>query len=242
MSEVGKSPQVRVFIVDDHEVVRVGIAGALAAEPDLHLVGEAATVAEAAAAIAQLAPDVAVLDERIHDESGVALARHLGRTSPATRCILYTGFEAPITAAAAQEAGAYGCLFKSAPLGELFDAIRIVAGGETLWKTDRRHPSTPASADRLATLTAGERRVLALLAEAKTNGEIAEDLGLAEQTVKNLVSSMMAKAGFTSRSDAAVYMVRVQEPASLPLSPSRRRAKARTGSGDGAGAGGRGEA
>jgi len=127
--------------------------------------------------------------------------------SPATRTILFTGFNVPMTAVAAREAGAGACLLKTSPLGQIVDAIRIVAGGGSLWTTDR--PSAPpiASPDRLEKLTASEHRVLALLAEAKTNAEIAETLGLAEQTVKNLVSSLMAKGGFASRSDAAVYMV-----------------------------------
>ena len=230
---------VRVFVVDDHELVRFGIARALMAEPDLLLVGEAETAAQALAAIPEIRPDVAVLDERLPDASGTALCRQLRDLSPATRCILFTGFNVPIMHVTAEDAGAYGCVFKTSPLDELFVAIRRVADGDSLWAAGRQGVPPPHPADRLAGLTPREHHVLGMLAEAKTNGEIASELGLAEQTVKNFVSRLLAKTGFSSRSDAAVYMVRLQKMMadSGPWVPGPRTADHRPVPGNASGSG-----
>ncbi|HXX89300.1 MAG TPA: response regulator transcription factor [Acidimicrobiales bacterium] len=208
-SEPRATAIIRVVVVDDHELVRVGMVRTIDAEADLSVVGEAGTAAQALASFPMLAPDVAVIDERLPDGHGVGICRFLRRTSPDTRSIIFSGLSSPATRMGARAAGAYGCLFKTVPVTRLVDAIRWVAAGRTLWDDGPPGVVPGGSDDRLARLSSTEHRVLAMLAEAKTNVQIAEALGLAEQTVKNLVSSLMAKAGFHSRSEAAVYMVRL---------------------------------
>ncbi|HEY6739992.1 MAG TPA: response regulator transcription factor [Actinopolymorphaceae bacterium] len=228
---------IRVFIVEDHEVVRIGVRQLLAAEPDVEVVGEAATSAQARARIPVLRPDVAILDVRLPDEDGVLVCRDIrSRMLPPPACLMLTSFSDDDALSRAVLAGAAGYLLKQVRGSDIVGAVRRVARGESLldpglvdaaWRRLRRDPGSAdggtASADvsarvgelsryvhhddRYATLTRQEQRVLELIARGMTNRQIAETLYLAEKTVKNYVSRLLRKLGMDRRTEAAVYAV-----------------------------------
>jgi two-component system response regulator DevR len=214
----GEPRQVRVFLVDDHEVVRRGIRDLLWADKSMVVVGEASTAEEALEKIPQTQPDVAVLDVRLGEgPSGVEVCRDIRSTHPEVSCIMLTSFSDDEALFAAIMAGAAGFVLKQIRGGDLVNAIRRVAAGESLLDSavtarvlDRlRNP--PEEPDPLSDLTPQERRILDLISEGRTNRQIAEVMFLAEKTVKNYVSHLLAKLGMARRSEAAAYAARLEE-------------------------------
>ena len=218
-AESGMSPsaQIRVFLLDDHEIVRRGIANLLAAEADIEIVGEAGTAAEALARIPAARPDIAVLDARLPDGSGIDVCRDIRSGHPAIRCLILTSYDDNDAVFAAVMAGASGYLLKEVRGTSLVEAIRQVAAGRSLLDpsvTERlldklRQPATVDQ--RLAALTDREREILDLIADGLTNRQIGERLFLAEKTVKNYVSGLLAKLGMQRRTQAAVYGSQLRE-------------------------------
>ena len=209
--------QVRVFLLDDHEIVRRGIADLLSGQADIQIVGEAGTAAEALARIPATRPDVAVLDARLPDGSGIDVCRDIRSTMPEVRCIILTSYDDNDAVFAAVMAGAAGYLLKEVRGASLVDAIRQVAQGKSLLDPTvterllaRLRSGEPADA-KLATLTDREREILDLIADGLTNRQIGDRLFLAEKTVKNYVSGLLAKLGMQRRTQAAVYGSQVRE-------------------------------
>jgi DNA-binding NarL/FixJ family response regulator len=206
---------VRVVLVDDHEVVRRGVRDLLSVEPDIEVVGEASTASEALARIPALRPDVAVLDVRLPDGNGVALCRELKSSMPALNVLMLTSFSDDDALFDAILAGAAGYVLKHIGGNDLVAAIRTVGQGGSLLDPGvtaqvlQRLRTPPKEDPGLASLTEQERRILELIAEGLTNRQIAERMFLAEKTVKNYVSSLLAKLGLERRTQAAVYGARV---------------------------------
>lgn len=210
----------RVALVDDYEIVRRGLHALLDAEPDLEVVAEVGTCAEALGEIPLADADVALVDVRLPDGDGVELCRDLTTVAPDLRCLLLTAFADDTTRERAAEAGAYGLLLKALDAPSLVDAVREVAAGETLPDTT---PPRPEAADdpAAARLTPQERRVVALLSEGLTNRRIGEHLGLSEKTVKNYVSNVLAKLHMAHRSEVAVYGARLTGARPESFDPAR---------------------
>ncbi len=208
---------IRVFLLDDHEIVRRGLRELLEAEDDLEVCGEASTAEEALARVPATQPDVAVLDVRLPDGSGVEVCRDLKSADPELQCLMLTSFADDEALFSAVMAGASGYVLKQIRGSDLVDAIRRVATGQSLidpalTKRLMDRMRQPAEGDkRLAQLTAQERRILDLVAEGMTNRQIAGELYLAEKTVKNYVSNVLMKLGFSRRTEAAVYVARLDE-------------------------------
>ncbi len=208
---------IRVFLLDDHEIVRRGIANLLTSEPDIEIVGEAGTAAEALARIPAARPDIAVLDARLPDGSGIDVCRDIRSGQPSIRCLILTSYDDNDAVFAAVMAGASGYLLKEVRGASLVDAIRQVAAGRSLLDpsvTERLLDKLrqPAEVDqRLAALTEREREILDLIADGLTNRQIGERLFLAEKTVKNYVSGLLAKLGMQRRTQAAVYGSQLRE-------------------------------
>lgn len=211
MSEATNDKPTRIFLLDDHEVVRRGLADLLSNTPGFEIVGEAGTVEEARARLFDAAPDVAVLDGRLPDGSGIDVCRDIRSKLPGTYCLILTSYDDQDAVMAAVLAGASGYVLKEVRGSGLIDAIRQVAMGRTLIDpgvmekmiNQIRNPGNEN--DKLAQLSEREREVLDLIADGLTNRQIAETLYLAETTVKNYVSSLLAKLGMNRRTQAAVY-------------------------------------
>jgi DNA-binding NarL/FixJ family response regulator len=197
---------IRVFLVDDHELVRRGIAALLSAEADMEIVGEASTAAQARGRIRATRPDVAVLDVRLPDGSGIDVCRDVRSENPGTRCLILTGYDDDEAIYAAVLAGAAGYVIKDVQGSRLVDSVRRVAGGAILLDPalNRRVVERISSDSRLASLSAREREILPLIAEGLTNREIGIRLSLAEKTVKNYISGLLSKLGLQRRTQAAV--------------------------------------
>jgi DNA-binding NarL/FixJ family response regulator len=201
---------IRVFLADDHEIVRRGIAALIDAQDDMEVVGEAATAAQARSRLPAVRPDVAVLDVRLPDGSGIDVCRRIKQDDPSIRCLMLTAYDDDDALRAAIIAGADGYVIKDIRGSTLLDDIRAAARGKRL--IDPRVASRvtsqlrePAAGDpRFDSLGLRERQVLALIADGRTNRQIGEQLGLAEKTVKNYVSSLLAKLGLERRTQAAV--------------------------------------
>jgi len=215
-AESVKDP-IRVFLLDDHEVVRRGLTDLVHATSDLVVVGEAGTVDEALRRIPAAKPDVAILDARLPDGSGIDVCREIRSSRPETRCLILTSYDEDEALFAAVMAGASGYLLKQIRGSSLTDAIRQVAAGRSMLDPavtgkllDRlRNASHPDP--RLSTLTEREREILDLIAEGLTNRQIAERLFLAEKTVKNYVSGLLTKLDMERRTQAAVYGAQVRQ-------------------------------
>ncbi|MGW7687562.1 response regulator [Streptomyces asiaticus] len=215
MREEGK---IGIFLVDDHEVVRRGVRDLLAGEPDMEVVGEAGTAADALARIPAARPDVAVLDIRLPDRSGVEVCREIRTRYESVRCMMLTSFADDEALFDAIIAGASGYVLKDIRGDELLAAVRDVAAGRSLLDPvatarvlERLRGQTAAQPDdQLAALTEQERRILLLIGEGLTNRAIGERLHLAEKTIKNYVSSLLSKLGMERRSQAAAYVARMQ--------------------------------
>jgi two-component system response regulator DevR len=206
--------RISVFLVDDHEIVRRGLRDLLEAEPDIEVVGEAGTAAEAPGRIHALDPDVAVLDVRLPDGNGVEVCREVRSLHPRTACLMLTSFTDDEALFDAIMAGASGYLLKQIKSNDLVKAVRSVAGGASLLdpaltaKVLERLRRGPEQDERLSGLTGQEHRILELIAEGLTNRQIGERLHLAEKTVKNYVTNVLSKMGMTRRTEAAVYAAR----------------------------------
>ena len=202
---------IRVFLLDDHEVVRRGISDLVQAAGDIVVVGEAGTAAEALSRMPATRPDVAILDARLPDGSGLDVCRDIRSTLPQTRCLILTSYDDDDALFAAVLAGASGYLLKEIRGSSLVDAVRQIAAGKSLLDpavTERvldriRHGKQVDP--RLASLSEREREILDLIADGLTNRQIGERLFLAEKTVKNHVSGLLAKLGMQRRTQAAVY-------------------------------------
>ncbi len=218
MVPVTDDAQIRIFLLDDHEVVRRGLRELLDPEPDLEVVGEAGTAAEALARIPALRPDVAVLDARLPDGSGIDVCRDIRSNHPEIRALILTSFDDDDALFAAIMAGAAGYVLKDIHGDDLVDGIRRVASGQSLLDPavtgqvlERLRTGKPEDR-RLAALSEQERRVLALIGEGLTNRQIAEQMFLAEKTVKNYVSSLLSKLGMQRRTQAAIFTTRLDAP------------------------------
>ena len=208
---------VRVFLLDDHEIVRRGLRELIDGEDDLEVVGEASTADEAIGRIPATRPDVAVLDVRLPDGSGIEVCREIRARHPDVQALMLTSFADDEALFSAIMAGAAGYVLKQIRGTELLDAIRRVAAGESLLdpavtrRVLERLRQDKEEDEGLARLSEQERRILDHIAEGMTNRQIAESMFLAEKTVKNYVSSMLSKLGMERRTEAAAYAARLAE-------------------------------
>ncbi|ASU80710.1 DNA-binding response regulator [Actinopolyspora erythraea] len=209
--------RVRVLLVDDHEVVRRGLRDLLDTEPDVTVVGEAGTVDEGLVRAGADRPDVAVVDMRLPDGDGLELCRGLRELAAPPRCLVLTAFDDEQALVGAINAGASGYLLKQVRGQDLVNAVREVAAGRSLLDPvttrrvlDRMREDGEKRPDELDALTEQEQRVLELIGEGLSNREIAKRLFLAEKTVKNYVTSVLAKLGMERRTQAAAWYARRQ--------------------------------
>lgn len=200
------SQRTTVMIVDDHEIVRRGIADVVAAAEGLDVVAEAASVADAVRRGELLKPEVALVDLQLPDGTGIDVIRSLAASSPDTRCIVLTSFDDDDAVAAAVEEGARAYVLKTVRGGEIVDVVRGVAAGRVLLDERTLTRRRQAHPDPTSSLTASESRVLDLVAKGMTNRDIADELGLAEKTVKNHVTSMLAKLGLSRRTQVIAWV------------------------------------
>ncbi|MFD7708339.1 response regulator [Streptomyces sp. NPDC059786] len=213
---------IRVFLLDDHEVVRRGLADLLDAEPDITVIGDAGTVDHALARGPALRPDVAVLDVRLPDGDGISVCRELRSRMPELACLMLTSFDDEDALLDAIMAGASGYVLKQIKGSDLVTAVRTVASGQSmldpattarLMKSLRAGPAeVPAVPDELAGLSPRERDILALIGDGLTNREIGKRLYLSEKTVKNHISRLLAKLGVQRRVQAAVLASHLEQP------------------------------
>jgi DNA-binding NarL/FixJ family response regulator len=207
--------KIKVYLVDDHEVVRRGLKDLLELSGDIEVVGESGEAGEATRRIPALRPDVAVLDARLPDGSGIDVCREVRSRDPQIKALILTSYDDDEALFAAIMAGAAGYMLKDVRGSDLIDGIRRVAAGQSLLdpavteQVLQRLRSGPAEDPRLASLTAQEKRILALIADGLSNRQIAEEMFLAEKTVKNYVSSLLAKLGMERRTQAAVFAARL---------------------------------
>lgn len=207
-----------MFLLDDHEIVRRGLRELLEAEDDLVVVGEAATATEALNRIPALSPDVAVLDVRLPDGDGVEVCREIRSSHPDVNCLMLTSFADDEALFSAILAGASGYVLKQVRGVDLIEAIRRVASGQSLLDPtvtarvlERLRAPQPVD-EGIASLTPQERHILDLIAEGLTNRQIGERMFLAEKTIKNYVSNLLAKLGLQSRTQAAVFRLGTRAP------------------------------
>ena len=215
---------ISVFLLDDHEIVRRGIAQLLETEDDIEIVGEAGTAAQALARIPALRPDVAILDVRLPDGEGVTVCREVrAAVDPPPRCLMLTSYSDDEALFGAIMAGAAGYLLKQVAGVDLVGAVRTVAAGGSLLDPKAtaavlaRLRSGGESVDpRYESLSPQERRILELIADGLTNRQIGAEMYLAEKTVKNYVSSLLHKLGFARRTEAAVYATELRGSSAPP--------------------------
>ena len=207
---------IRVFLLDDHEVVRRGVAALLEAEDDIEVVGEAGTVAQALARISAARPDVAVLDVRLPDGDGVSVCREIRSSMPHIACLMLTSFSDEEALFDALMAGAGGYVLKQIHGSDLIGAVRSVAAGESLLDPRstaqmlRRLRTREERKDPLSALSDQERQILELIGEGLTNRQIGERMFLAEKTVKNYVSNLFAKLDMRRRTQAAAFVTQLK--------------------------------
>jgi DNA-binding NarL/FixJ family response regulator len=209
---------IRVFLLDDHEVVRRGLRELLEGEADIEVVGESGLAEEAARRIPALRPDVAILDARLPDGSGIDVCREIRSRDPEIKALILTSFDDDEALFSAIMAGAAGYTLKQVKGNDLVETVRRVAAGQSMLDPsvtaqvlDRVRNGPPVDRE-LEQLTAQEQRILRLIGEGLTNRQIAERLYLAEKTVKNYASSMFAKLGLTSRTQAAIFAANHRPP------------------------------
>lgn len=217
---------IRVFLLDDHEVVRRGVANLIDAEPDLEVVGEASTTAQARGRIQATRPDVALLDVRLPDGSGIDLCRELRSRGSSSHFLMFTAYDDEEAILSAVIAGAAGYVLKDIGGSNLVDSVRKVATGRSLLDPRlTRRVAADLRGERqgnsqLDALNLRERQVLSLIADGMTNREIAGRLSLAEKTIKNYVSSLLSKLGLQRRTQAVVFHLESRHSSSLPDSSS----------------------
>jgi DNA-binding NarL/FixJ family response regulator len=217
-NEATESTQIRVFLLDDHEVVRRGIKELLESEGDIEVVGESGLAQEAARRIPALRPDVAILDGRLPDGTGMEVCRDVRSVDPSIKALILTSYDDDEALFSAIMAGAAGYILKQVRGNDLVRTVRRVAAGEstldpsvTARVLDRVRNGPPRDS-QLEALTTQEQKILELIGEGLTNRQIAERMYLAEKTVKNYVSSLLAKLGLTSRTQAAIFATKHQQP------------------------------
>ncbi|WP_394252078.1 response regulator [Arthrobacter pityocampae] len=208
---------VTVFLLDDHELVRRGLQELLGAQGCV-IVGESGSAAEATRLIPVLSPDVSILDVRLPDGTGIEVCRDVRSIDPSLFCVILTSYDDREAVRGAVLAGASGYILKDISCFDLVGRVRRAAAGESLFEPGMKEriiaglDDLPEEDPRLARLTAQERKVLALIGRGMTNGQIAAELFLAEKTIKNHVSSVLAKLGFQRRVQAAVYISTLVDP------------------------------
>jgi RNA polymerase sigma factor (sigma-70 family) len=216
----GPGDPIRVFLLDDHEVVRRGVHDLLDDEPDISVVGEAATVEQALVRVPALRPHVAVLDVRLPDGDGVSVCRELRSNMPELACLMLTSFDDEEALLDSIMAGASGYVLKQIQGSDLVSAVRTVAAGQSLLDANatarlltrlRGGQEQEEDAEALPGLTPREREILALVGEGLTNRQIGQRLHLAEKTVKNHISRLLAKLGVERRVQAAVIATQAQD-------------------------------
>ncbi|HWU22293.1 MAG TPA: response regulator transcription factor [Nocardioides sp.] len=213
---------IRVYLLDDCELVRRGVVSLLEPTDDLEVVGEARTCAHALPEILRLRPDVVVLDARLSDGSGVGLARELRAVDPSIKCLILATQDDPETISSAILAGASGYVLKRIDGASLVSGIRLVADGHSLIdpsvaaRVVEQMRSQKRSMDQLGELTSQQRRILLLIAEGLTNRQIAQKLFLAEKTVKNHVTGLLARLGLQHRTQAALLVGQLRDSRPLP--------------------------
>jgi two-component system response regulator DevR len=212
MSAVTMGPMtIRVFLLDDHEVVREGVRSLLESDPEIEVVGDATTAAEAVNRILVVHPDVAILDVRLEDGSGIEVCRDVRSAMPDVMCLMLTSFADDEALYASVMAGASGYVLKQIRARSLIEDVKTVASGASLMDPQTvarvvERINQPAPADALMqSLSPQERRILDLITQGRTNRQIGEEMYLAEKTVKNYVSNLLAKLNMSSRTEAAVY-------------------------------------
>ncbi|WP_324111369.1 response regulator transcription factor [Microbacterium sp.] len=216
---------ITVFLVDDHEIVRRGLAELLEAQPDMTVVGEAGTCRDAVARIRATPPAIAILDVQLPDGSGIDVCRQIRQEFPETRCLMLTAYDDDDAIFAAILADASGCLLKAVRGDELVRSARAVAAGRRML-----HPTAtrvalqlmrdaPRADPRFGSLHARQRQILELIADGLTNRQIARRLGMAEKTVTNEVSSILAGLGLEHRTRGAGYAVEGGRPPIVPDRP-----------------------
>ncbi|OIV38199.1 DNA-binding response regulator [Mangrovactinospora gilvigrisea] len=212
-----ESAQIRVFLLDDHEVVRRGVHELLSSEDDIEVVGEAGSAADALVRIDATRPDVAVLDVRLPDGSGVEVCREVRSRNADVKCLMLTSYSDDEALFDAIMAGASGYVLKGIRGTDLLTAVRDVAAGKSLLDPaataqvlERLRNGRGREDERLSGLTDQERRILDLIGDGMTNRQIGQQLHLAEKTVKNYVSSLLAKLGMERRTQAAAYVARMK--------------------------------
>ena len=223
-SEPGAAPEadpaaleqpITVFLLDDHEIVRRGVADLVDAEPDMTVVGEAGTADEAIHGVERLSPDVAVLDVRLEEGNGIEVCREIRSAHPEVACLILTSFADDQALIDAAVAGAAGYVLKQIRSNELVESIRKVAGGAKLLDdaTVRLGLQRLKESEegKVQSLTDQERRIFDLIGEGYSNRQIAAEMFLAEKTVKNYVSNMLAKLGMSRRTEAAAFAARLEE-------------------------------
>ena len=209
-----------LLVVDDHEVVRQGLVALLGRRPEFQVVAEAGTVAEAIEAARRFEPNLVIMDVRLPDGSGIEACREIRAELPDTRVVMLTSYPDEDAVLSAIVAGASGYLLKQVRARDLVAALEAVARGESLLDPavtgrvlDRvRRIATSSEPDELAQLTPQEQKILLLVAEGKTNKEIAAEVFLSDKTVKNYVSSILAKLNLERRAQAAAFMARLRGP------------------------------
>jgi two-component system, NarL family, response regulator DevR len=216
---------IRVFLLDDHEVVREGIRLLLQSDDDLEVVGEASTAAEAMDRILAAKPDVAILDVRLDGGSGIEVCRDARSLMPNLICLMLTSFADDEALIASVLAGAAGYVLKQIKGRDLIDDVHRVAGGESLLdpktvaRVVQRISNPPKSDPEFRALTPQEQRILDLIAEGQTNRQIAESMFLAEHTVKNYITGLLRKLEMSSRTEAAIYATKLKASQDSPEDP-----------------------
>jgi len=209
---------IRVYLLDDHEIVRRGLKELLEAEGDITVVGESGLAQEATRRIPALQPDVAILDARLPDGSGIDVCREVRSQDPSIKALILTSYDDDDALFAAIMAGAAGYILKQVRGNDFVDTVRRVAAGQSTLdpsvtaKVLERVRTGPPRDKELEALTAQEQKILELIGQGLTNRQIAESVFLAEKTVKNYVSSMLAKLGLTSRTQAAIFATKHPQP------------------------------
>jgi two-component system response regulator DevR len=215
--DIAGTPPIKVFLMDDHEIVRQGVRDFLETDPGITIIGEAGSASSALARIPSLRPDVAILDVRLPDGDGISVCREIRSRMPEVACLMLTSFAEDDALFDAIMAGAAGYVMKQIHGQDLISAVKTVAGGGSLLdpgaaaKVMRRMRDQAAKSDPLGGLTSQERKILELIGEGLTNRQIGQRMFLAEKTVKNYVSGLFVKLGMERRTQAAVYAAKIFE-------------------------------